>query len=255
MLIMIFFAGACAGSFINCAQIRLSNKSGSILGRSACPNCGRRLGFFDLIPIFSWLFLGGKCRYCKSKISFRYFAVELIFGLMWAGILAVFGICWTTLEYILLFTVIATEALCDISTFEVPNFLNLLCIIVFSAFLATHSAPLSRLLTGLICCIVFGAGVLILSLIMDKVCKSDTLGGADIKLIGILGLFFRPSEMLFLLIISCIFGIIGALLTKSGLGKAMPFIPAIALGAYITALFADPLIEAYLGLFSIGHTH
>lgn len=255
MLIMIFFAGACAGSFINCAQIRLSNKSGSILGRSACPNCGRRLGFFDLIPIFSWLFLGGKCRYCKSKISFRYFAVEMIFGLMWCGLLARFGLSLITLEYIILFTFLATEALSDIATQEVPDRLHIACLAVFLVFLAAHESPVKRLITGVITGLAFGCGVLIISLLMEKVCQKETLGGADIKLLAVLGLYFGPAKMLFLLILSCILGLISALLTKSGLSKTFPFIPAITLGAYITAMSADPLIKMYLGLFGFGHTH
>ena len=256
MLALTFMVGACMGSFVNCAQWRLSNKTGSLFGRSICPKCEHKLGLLDLVPVFSYVFLRGKCRYCKEKVDFRYLAVEIVFGAVYVGIVAMFGLSWLTLEYLLLFTILLAEALSDIATFEVPDSLHIAGIVVFAAFIMTHDDPLRRLINGLLGFAIFGAGMLILSLIADKIYKKDTLGGADIKLLAVLGLFFGPAKMLLLLIVSCILGLLGAMIVKAGLGKIFPFIPAITLGSYFTALFADPIIEWYLGLFSIGtHMH
>ncbi len=255
LLILIFFIGACMGSFINCAQIRLSSRSGSIFGRSECPSCGHRLGVLDLIPVLSWIFLGGKCRYCKAKISARYLAVEVIFGLAYAGLLARFGLSLLTLEYIILFTVILAEALSDISTLTVPDRLHIAACAVFLVFLPAHDNLLNRLFSGILGAVIYGAALLVLSLIADKIYKKDTLGGADIKLVAVLGLFFGPVRMLLVLILSSVLGLLAALIFKAGLGKEFPFIPSITLAAYICALFADPIINWYLGLFSLGHIH
>ena len=255
MLVLAFILGACIGSFVNCIEWRIHNKKGSILGRSNCPNCGHKLGFFDLIPIFSYIFLGGKCRYCKEKISFRYLGVELVFGAAFAGILAYFGLSWQTLEYLILFAILLAAALSDIVTFEVPDTLHILAVVNFLAFLVTHEDPLNRLLWGVIAGLVYGAVLLIISLVADKVYKKDTMGGADIKLIAVLGLYFGLKSMLFLLILSCIVGLILAMIFKAGWQREFPFIPAIVLSAYICIFIAVPFINWYLGLFHLDHNH
>ena len=253
MLLIAFLVGACAGSLVNCLELRLDNKSGSVFGRSACPNCGHKLGVFDLFPVLSFVFLRGRCRYCKQKISPRYLFVEVLFGIVYAGLLARFGLSWLTLEYILLFTVLGAASLCDITTMSVPDWLEILGAVVFALFLFTHPEPLIRLRNGAIALVLFGGGLLVLSLIADKIYKKDTLGGADIKIFGLLGLFFGPAKTLLLLILSCVFGLVLALIAKVGLGKEFPFIPAITLAAYFCALFADPILNWYIGLFSFMH--
>ncbi len=85
ILLLIFIFGSAVGSFLNVAILRLPEGK-ALTGRSACANCHQTLGIFDLIPILSFLMLGGKCRYCGKKISFRYLIIELISGLLfvWA---------------------------------------------------------------------------------------------------------------------------------------------------------------------------
>lgn len=253
-LIMAFAVGACIGSFVNCVEWRLANKKGSVLGRSNCPKCGHKLGFLDLFPIFSYIFLRGKCRYCREKISPRYIAVELVFGLTFAGLLAYFGLAFQTLEYLILFAILGAAALSDIETFEVPDSLHIAAAVNFLVFLATHADPLKRLLWGIVAALAYGAALLGLSLVADKAFKKDSLGGADIKLIAVLGLYFGPKSMLFLLIISCIVGLILAFIMKAGWQREFPFIPAIVISAYISVFTAEPFINWYLGLFNL-HTH
>ena len=79
-LLLIFIIGTLFGSFATLAVYRLPLKKDIIKERSFCPNCGHKLGFFDLIPILSYVFLGGKCRYCKEKIRPRYFIIEVLSG-------------------------------------------------------------------------------------------------------------------------------------------------------------------------------
>lgn len=253
-LVLLFFTGACMGSFTNCLQLRLQNKSGSVFGRSACPACSHTLGLLDLFPVFSYLFLRGKCRYCREKISPRYFAVEVVFGLCYAGLLADLGFGFRLLEYLLLFTLLGASSLCDLTTFEVPDSLAIAEAAAFLVFSLTYPNPIERILWGLLAALVYGGGVLALSLLADKIYQKDTLGGADIKLIAVLGLYFGMSKMLFLVIISAIIGIIFAYLAKAGLAKEFPFIPSLAAGAFVTLLFGEPFIGWYLGLFHM-HVH
>ncbi|HWB54861.1 MAG TPA: prepilin peptidase, partial [Tepidisphaeraceae bacterium] len=84
-LIFLFALGACVGSFLNVVVWRLPRGESLVLPPSRCPKCEHRLAWYDNIPIFGWLLLAGKCRYCKEKISPRYPIVELITALIFVG--------------------------------------------------------------------------------------------------------------------------------------------------------------------------
>lgn len=79
--VCIFGMGLAFGSFLNVLVYRMANNE-SILGRSHCPKCGHKIAWYDNIPLFSFIFLGGRCRHCNKKISWEYFAVELALGLL-----------------------------------------------------------------------------------------------------------------------------------------------------------------------------
>ena len=82
----IFVFGCCVGSFLNVVIYRLPHDQSLVKPPSACPACGRHIRFYDNIPLLSWLLLGRKCRYCKAPISPRYFVIELLTGLVFAGL-------------------------------------------------------------------------------------------------------------------------------------------------------------------------
>ena len=82
----VFALGVIVGSFINVVALRWGTEMSSLSGRSVCFHCNRALEWFELVPIFSFLFLGGKCRTCKAKISPRYLLVEIITGLVFVGV-------------------------------------------------------------------------------------------------------------------------------------------------------------------------
>lgn len=82
LIIILFIIGIYFGSFFTLATYRLPKKEDITHKHSYCPNCNHKLGFFDLIPIFSYVFLKGKCRYCKSKIGIRYFLFEFLTGIV-----------------------------------------------------------------------------------------------------------------------------------------------------------------------------
>ena len=82
---VIFVVGLCVGSFMNVQIYRLPRGIGTVKGRSFCPDCGHTLHARDLVPLFSYIFLGGRCRYCRAPISPRYAAVELLNALLWVA--------------------------------------------------------------------------------------------------------------------------------------------------------------------------
>ncbi|MHC4158485.1 MAG: prepilin peptidase [Planctomycetota bacterium] len=88
--VFIFAFGCCIGSFVNVVIYRLPRDQSLVKPPSACPACGRHIRFYDNIPLISWLLLGAKCRYCKASISPRYFAVELLTGLVFTALFTVY---------------------------------------------------------------------------------------------------------------------------------------------------------------------
>jgi leader peptidase (prepilin peptidase) / N-methyltransferase len=84
-VVFLFAIGCCIGSFLNVVIYRVPRDKSLVRPPSACPSCGMHIRFYDNIPLFSWLILGGKCRYCKTRISPRYFVIELLTGLVFIG--------------------------------------------------------------------------------------------------------------------------------------------------------------------------
>jgi leader peptidase (prepilin peptidase)/N-methyltransferase len=91
-LIFLFALGSCVGSFLNVVIYRLPLDKSLVTPPSACPKCQRRIRFYDNIPLFSWVLLGGKCRYCKERISVRYFVIELLTALIFVGVFVLYFI-------------------------------------------------------------------------------------------------------------------------------------------------------------------
>jgi len=84
--VFVFVFGCCVGSFLNVVIYRLPRDKSLIRPPSFCPSCGRRIRFYDNIPLLSWLLLRGRCRYCREPISPRYFVIELLTGLVFLGL-------------------------------------------------------------------------------------------------------------------------------------------------------------------------
>jgi len=85
-LIFIFAFGSCIGSFLNVVIYRMPLDKSLVTPPSSCPSCGKPIRFYDNIPLISWIVLGGRCRNCKTRISFRYFAVELLTAILFVGV-------------------------------------------------------------------------------------------------------------------------------------------------------------------------
>ena len=113
--------GAVLGSFLNCAAWRIAHGESFLKGRSHCTSCGHVLGFLDLIPVFSWIFLGGKCRYCKTKISPRYMLTELFFALVSVLTLLRFDLSLEFVRNMVLACCLFCLSLVDLEIFEIPN--------------------------------------------------------------------------------------------------------------------------------------
>ena len=122
--IIIFIFGIVIGSFLNVCIYRLPLHESIITAPSHCMTCGRKLRWYDLVPVFSWIVLGGKCRNCKSKISVQYPIIEALNGVLYVLVCAVNGLNRSSLLYCLMTSALLTLSLIDWRTYEIPFGIN-----------------------------------------------------------------------------------------------------------------------------------
>ena len=240
-----FIFGLVMGSFCNAWAWRIVNGEKIQKGRSHCPKCGHTLAAKDLVPLFSWIFLKGKCRYCGEPISKRYPLAELISGVWYLSIALRYGLSLTTVRFLILGSILLIMSLVDIDIMELPDGLMAAAAVSSLIRLVEDASSWKSMLWGL----VPAAVLLIVVLIMDKVLQKDSMGGGDIKLMAVLGLHFGAAQSVFLLIVSCIVGLLAAKLGGKDRETAFPFGPSLSIAAWVTALIGGPVIEFYLSLF------
>ncbi len=240
--------GAVFGSFLNCAAFRIARGESFTKGRSRCPSCGHELGAIDLIPVASWILLGGKCRYCKTKIPVRYLLAEVAFAAVTVACLLRFDLSVVCLRNWIFLCCLFCLALVDLEKYEIPDGCLIVAAAAWVLALPFTGDWKQTLLKGLIAAVAFGGGMLLVSLVMDRALKKDSLGGGDIKLFAVVGLYLGIVGTLFCVILACILGLLLGLARKTEKGDPIPFGPAIALAAAMTLLFGSGLIERYLSL-------
>jgi len=119
--LIIFIFGACIGSFLNCLIYRLDSKQSFLKGRSFCPHCKHQLGFFDLIPILSFIIVKGKCRYCQKKISWQYPLVEIFTGLIFLLLVTCHLSLVTLIYYIVVSSLLIVIFVYDLKHYIIPD--------------------------------------------------------------------------------------------------------------------------------------
>lgn len=181
IIIYLFIIGLFFGSFYNVVAERLSNNKSIIIPGSHCENCNHRLAWYELIPVFSFIFLGGKCRKCKTHISIQYPLMEILTGCFFALSYYIFGLSYETLISLVVVSVVIITFASDCKYMIILDEVIiigtvLICLIYLFAY--GHELILKSLLRGLILFVIF----LAIKLIGDKAFKQESLGWGDVKL-------------------------------------------------------------------------
>lgn len=250
-IVVAFIFGTCMGSFLNCVAWRCVRGESFLKGRSHCTSCGHELGFRDLIPVLSWLSTGGKCRYCGAKVSARYPLTEIVFGLITVSCLLKFDLTVLCLRNYIFLAVLFVLTLTDIDDMIIPDGCHIIAVIAWIAAEPFLFDGWTGAISHVAAALIYGGGLLAISLILDRIMGRDTLGGGDIKLIAVTGLYLGIIGNLFTLMLSCIMGLLfNAIIKRSSDDgdRAFPFGPWIAGAAAIMLLFGDPLINWYQNL-------
>lgn len=241
LYIIIFLYGIVIGSFLNVCIYRLPQKENIVKVRSHCMNCGYQLKWYDLVPLFSYLILGGRCRKCRQKISIQYPIIEALNGVLYIIIFAEYGFSMTTLLYCLLFSALITLSVIDFRTYEIPLGINVFILALGLIRVVTDSANWPDYVIGLVCV----SGVLFL---IYWISHGRALGGGDVKLMAACGLLLGWRLIIVGFAAGCIVGSVIHLIRMkvSGEGRVLAMGPYLSIGVMMAALWGENFINWYL---------
>ena len=208
---LIFSLGACLGSFANVCIYRLPKNKQIVSGRSFCPQCKKKINWYDNLPLISFIILNNKCRNCKRVISSRYFIVELITGISFLLIYLNFKNPYTIIFLSILSLILIMIFFIDLENFIIPDSLNF--IVMGLALLKNFLPNFGTMLIHEINQSIIGGMVGYLSIwliifLYKTFKKIDGMGFGDAKLMAGIGLLFGWQSIPFILFVSSILGLI-----------------------------------------------
>ncbi len=191
--VYIFVLGISIGSFLNVVVYRLPRKINMVKGRSYCPNCLHKLSALDLFPLFSYLFLKAKCRYCSNKIAPTYFLIELLTGVIYLSIYLVFGLTLYSITLIAIFTLLIPAFRIDDENKFIPNIfpilIGMLCF--YQSVVVLQESIYKTIMTAVVITLPY-----LLSSMIAKRAGFKKFGLGDIKLMFALAMGIR-FEMIY----------------------------------------------------------
>ena len=246
LYLYIFVFGAVIGSFLNVVIYRVPKEISIAKGRSFCPKCGAPIKGYHNIPIFSYLWLRGKCADCGEKISPRYPLIELFTGVLAILVLWIFSFSF---QWIVVFSagaILLCITMIDFDTMTIPN--GLVIALMVPALVSFFFFPQVELLSRVIGMVVVSLPMLVITLFI-----SEAFGGGDIKLMAVAGFLLGWPNTLLATFIGLVLGGVVAvsLLAKKTKDKHMAFGPYLCVGIMIALLAGDAIIECYLSLFGL----
>lgn len=287
LTLWLFVFGAAFGSFLKVIADRYDPdkfilKKNTLGGRSNCPKCGHKLDWFELVPLLSFIFLGGRCRKCQKKIGFSYPIVEVISGLIFIFVpyflyhlpafrvlnLSSFNYWLLAGGYILVFLSLLLMSLVDIRLRIIPDEISIFLIILGLALvflIPSGAATQNHSFTGAYALLsgfqgnsllnrligfLFGA-LFYLALIF--ITRGRGMGMGDLKLSTALGVVFGWPDIVLITFLSFIVGSLFSLPSlvfgKRGLKSLLPFGPFIALSTLVVFFFGEKILKLYFDLF------
>lgn len=239
--IFFFLYGIVIGSFLNVLILRLPVKESITLKRSHCMTCGHTLSWYELIPLFSYLFLGGKCRHCKAHISAQYPIIEGANGLIYVIFFLAKGITVETFLYCLCASALLALSVIDWRTQEIPLGFPVFIFMLGLVRLVTDLGNWSQYVIGL-----FAVSVFLLLICLFT--KGRGIGHGDIKLMAATGLLLGWKLSVVAFIMACIIATVVYLIRMATrkVGRRLAFGPYLSMGIFIVMIWGEQLVSWYL---------
>ncbi len=243
----VFFClyGIVIGSFLNVLILRIPIKESVTLTRSHCMTCGHVLSWYELIPLFSYIFLGGKCRHCRTRISAQYPIVEALNGIVYVILYLAYGISVECILYCLCTSALIALSVIDWRTKEIPVGFNIFILLLGLIRLVTDLSNWHQYVIGLFAV----SGFLFLLMIISK---GKAMGGGDIKLMAATGLLLGWQLIIVAFLVGCIVGSIIhlALMAIKKVGRELAFGPYLSAGVFLAMIWGEQLVSWYLSMWA-----
>ena len=254
MEVFSFIFGICIGSFLNVLILRLPLNQ-SLLTRSTCPKCNHLIYWYHNIPLLSYIFLKTKCSYCRAKISFTYFLVELLSGIITLALFLKLGFTLDFVFMCLLSYVLITLSFIDLKYKAVPDYLLLIALVL--SFFASNFSIIETFKNAFL---FSGAFVLLnfvitfyIQNIKSRILKDENLknqvalGEGDIPVIASMAVILGLNSLVYAILLSAIIAILHTIsinIVKKDI--QIPFIPSLVLGFFIEYFFnLEHFIKAF----------
>lgn len=243
MEVLSFIIGACLGSFFLVVGKRLPINEDIIVSRSRCDKCKKELKWYDLIPIFSYVFLKGKCRYCHKKISPINLIIEIMTGILFALGYHFIPIGYNLYAYLILTSLMIIIFISDFSYYIIldsPLVISSILIFILKFIYFGFKEALLSIISGVSMFLV----MYLIKFIGDKIFKRESLGGGDIKLSFVIGLVLGFRLSLISLILSSFLALPYSVASlKLQKNNEVPFGPFLVSSLFIVFLFQDKFIN------------
>ena len=267
--------GSVVGSFLNVCIHRLPREESIVFPGSHCPHCRKSLLWFENIPLLSYILLKGKCRYCRQAISFRYFIVESLTAVLFLSVFLKFGFGIELFIYLIFVSCLIIATFTDFSHRIIPDAITCPALILglilstvypntqrmFSVWNRNSFSHWEGFLSSLIGIAAGGLFLYALGIFGEKAVnlfgkkalkkevagKGGVMGGGDMKLLAMIGAFLGWQLVVLTIFLSAVSGSIVGIIVKLQKGESyIPYGPYLALGAVISLLEGEKLIDWYL---------
>lgn len=251
---IITFVGITIGSFLNVCIYRIPNNDSVIMRASHCMSCNSQIQRYDLIPVFSWIILKGKCRNCNARISPRYPIIEALNAILYIITFTIMDININSILTCIFFSILIVIAFIDLDTFEMNLYiLVLIAILSIPAAIFTNDLTIIQRITG---ALYVSLPFFLIGEISGYVMKKETgekvrgIELGDTILMACSGLFIGHKAIIISAFAGILFAAIGGIISKAITKESkIPFGPYLALGIVIGTLFGKQIIDWYVGMF------
>jgi leader peptidase (prepilin peptidase)/N-methyltransferase len=224
--IVIFIFGTMIGSFLNVVIYRIPKGESIIFPASKCQHCQTPLKWYHNIPIFSWLFLRGKCAFCGDPIAKQYPVVELTTGLIFFALYMKLGLVWYLPFVASSFAALFALVMIDFKYMAVPDNVN------FAALIFALIQP--NFLEATMYAVIAAGGLYVIGLLSSLLAGRQAMGGADVIVAGTMGALLGFPNFFAALFLSALLAIIPSLINRE---TGVPFVPFLALATFIVYLY------------------
>jgi leader peptidase (prepilin peptidase)/N-methyltransferase len=235
LFFLVGLLGLMIGSFLNVVIYRVPKGKSIAFPGSHCQNCQTPLKWYHNIPLFSWLFLGGKCAFCKVSISKQYPIVELITALLFLLLFSKLGLVWQFPFVAFSFTALFALVMIDFKYMAVPDSIN---------FIALGFALIQpQYIDAIINAAIAAGGLYAIGLLSSLLARKQAMGGADVIVAGTMGALLGFPNFFVAIFLSAILAMIPAMIYRD---RGVPFVPFLALATLIVYLYdtqATQLLE------------